>query len=225
MCGRFVNSRPPDEMRRLFRTVNPERNFQPSWNIAPSQEAPAIRVNPETGQHSLDLLSWGLVPHWTDDLKSIKRPINARAESLATSPMFRDAFARRRALIPADAFYEWRADGAGRKQPYAIARRDRDVMAFAGVWEGWRSKMGTIIRSFAIITTSANAIMAPIHDRMPVIIGQADWPLWLGEVDGDAEQLLRPAPDDLLEVWPVGLMVNSPRNNGPELLEPVPIPS
>lgn len=170
----------------------------------------AIRINPETGKRNLDLLSWGLVPHWTDDLKSAKRPINARAETLATTPMFRDAFAKRRTLIPAVAFYEWKPDGAGRKQPYAIARRDRDMMAFAGVWEGWRSKMGTVIRSFSIITTSANTTMAPIHDRMPVIIDQADWPVWLGEVDGDAAELLRPADDDLLEIWPVSQMVNSP---------------
>lgn len=136
--------------------------------------------------------------------------------------MFRDAFARRRALIPAQAFYEWRHTATGPKQPYAIARRDGETLALAGVWEGWRSPEGEVLRSFAIIVTAANATMAPIHDRMPVVIDQPDWPLWLGETEGDAASLLHPAAEDTLRVWPVSTRVNRPANNDAELLAPLP---
>jgi putative SOS response-associated peptidase YedK len=160
------------------------------------------------------------VPHWTKDLKEARRPINARAETVASSPMFMSAFQRRRAIVCADAFFEWQARENGPKQPYTIARYDGETMAFAGIWEGWKAETGKVIRSFTIITTPANQTMKPIHDRMPVILNEASWRVWLGEQEADAGALLQPAPDDLLEVWPVGLAVNSPRNNGPELLRP-----
>jgi putative SOS response-associated peptidase YedK len=133
--------------------------------------------------------------------------------------MFKAAFARRRCLVPADVFYEWQKRPDGSKQPYAIAREDGEIMALAGLWEGWKAPDGEILRTFAIITTDANAEMAALHDRMPVIIEQADWPFWLGEVEGDPASLLHPAPDHTLRFWPISRAVNAPRNKGPDLLD------
>jgi putative SOS response-associated peptidase YedK len=189
-------------LARLFRTVNRLPNVAPSWNIAPSQDAMVVRRHPETGERHLDLLKWGLLPSFTKDPIHADRPINARAETVSTSGMFRSAFARRRCLVPADAFYEWKIVDGG-KQPYAIARTDDQPMAFAGLWEGFRWPDGTIARTFTIITTNANATMAELHDRMPVIVEDRDWPLWLGEVGDDPATVLRPAADDVLRVWPV----------------------
>jgi len=164
-----------------------------------------------------------LVPHFTADPKGGRKPVNARAETIATTPMFRDAFQRRRCLVPADAFYEWQATQAD-KIPHAIARLDGEPMAFAGLWEGWRAPDGSpgggVLRSFAIVTTTANATLRPLHERMPVVLEAADWPLWLGEVAGEPGGLLRPAGDDVLRAWPVSRRVNNVGNNGPELLTP-----
>ena len=210
---------PAAAIARLFRTTGPIPNVAPSWNVAPTQSAPVVRRHPESGERRLDLLIWGFLPTCTKDAKA-RRPINARGETVATAPMWRDAYARRRCLVPADAFYEWRATEGG-KQPYAIARQDGEPMAFAGLWDGWRGPDGEVVRSFAIVTTAANATMASVHDRMPVILKPADWPAWLDEAAGDPAALLRPAVDDVLRVWPVGRAVNSPRNNGLRLLDSV----
>jgi putative SOS response-associated peptidase YedK len=185
MCGRYANSQAPEFIARLFRTVNALPNVAPSWNIAPSQDAMVVRRHPETGERHLDLLPWGLVPHWSKDPPKTKHPINARAETVATSGMFRRAFAQRRCLVPADAFYEWKATEGG-KQPFAIVRQDGQPMAFAGLWEGYRWPDGTVLRTFAIITTNANAELTGLHDRMPVILDRADWPAWLGEAEAIA---------------------------------------
>ena len=211
---------PAEMIRRIFRVDGPLPNIAPSWNVAPRQQAPVVRRHPETGARHLHLLEWGLVPRWTKDLKAARRPINARAETVARTPMFRDAFARRRCLVPADAFYEWQKSESG-KLPYAIARADGAPLALAGLWEGWRAPDDTVLRSFAIVVTAANATMAPIHDRMPVILEQADWPLWLGEVEGDPTTLLHPAPDDALRLWRVASDVNRPSNNSEALLNPI----
>ncbi|EGO93246.1 hypothetical protein APM_3554 (plasmid) [Acidiphilium sp. PM] len=219
MCGRFAAFQPVEATRKLFGAVNAApSDARPSWNIAPSQRALVIRHHPETGERRIDLLSWGLVPHWTKDLKEARRPINARAETVATSPMFKQAFTARRCLVPVDAWYEWQVTPNG-KRPFAFARTDRTTMAFAGLWESWNTPgTGKVLRTFTIITTSANAMAAPVHDRMPVILDADDWPLWLGERTGEPAALLRPAPDMMIEAWPVGRSVNSPQNNGPELL-------
>ena len=134
--------------------------------------------------------------------------------------MFRSALSQRRCIVPADAFYEWKVVEGG-KQPYAIARQDGQPMAFAGLWESFRWSDETVIRTFTIKTTTPNAEMSELHDRMPVILDQQDWPTWLGEAEGDCAALLRPAPDGLLRLWPIDRRVGSPRNNGPELLEAI----
>ncbi len=219
MCGRYASFIPADRLHRLFRTVNPTPNLQPTWNMAPTRDAPVVRLHPETRQRHLDLLRWGLVPHWARDPKSVRQPINARAETLATSPMFRDALARRRCLVPADAFYEWQATEGG-KLPWAIVRADGAPLVFAGLWEGCRGADGTVLRTFTIVTTQANDALRPLHERMPVILEESAWPLWLGETDGQATELLRPSAAEL-RVWRVGTAVNNVRNDRAELLEPV----
>jgi putative SOS response-associated peptidase YedK len=220
MCGRYASFLPAEAVARLFHTVNPLPNFPPTWNMAPTQDAIVVRHHPERGERHLDLLKWGLLPYFTKEPVHAKRPINARAETVATSGMFKSAFARRRCIVPADAFYEWKPVEGG-KQPYAIARQDGQPMAFAGLWEGFKWPDGTVLRTFTIITTYANEVVGELHDRMPVILEPEDWPTWLGEVTGDPAGLLKPAGDDVLKVWPVSKQVNSPRNNGAELLEGV----
>jgi putative SOS response-associated peptidase YedK len=219
MCGRYASFLPPELIARLFGTTNPLPNLKPTWNMAPTMQAPVVRRHPESGERHLDALTWGFVPAFTKVLKEARRPVNARAETVATSGMFRNAFAKRRCLVPAAAFYEWQAGPDG-KTPYAIARADGDPMAFAGIWEGWRSPEGDILRSFAIVTTTANAQMVALHERMPVILEQADWPGWLGEAEIDFSTMLRPSADGVLRIWPVGKRVGNVRNDGPELLAP-----
>jgi putative SOS response-associated peptidase YedK len=219
MCGRYASFLPAEALRALFHTVNPTPNWEPTWNMAPTRDAPVVRPHPVTHDRHLDLLRWGLVPHWAKDPKSGRQPINARAETAGTAHMFRDAFERRRCLVPADVFYEWQTMEGG-KLPYAIARADGQPMAFAGLWEGWRGADGTVLRTFTIVTTNANAVLRPLHERMPVILEAADWAAWLGETEGDAAALLRPSAADL-RVWRVGTAVNNVRNDNAALLEPV----
>ena len=147
MCGRYAAFRLLDDIRRIFGTVNPPPDFAPTWNMAPSRLAPVVRVHPQTNTRHLDLLRWGLVPHWARDPAAIRQPINARSETAATAPMFRDAYARRRCIVPADAFYEWQKTG-GARLPHAIARADGAPLALAGLWEGWRGPGRAVLRSF-----------------------------------------------------------------------------
>jgi putative SOS response-associated peptidase YedK len=236
MCGRYASFIPADRLHRLFRTVNPTPNLQPTWNMAPTRDAPVVRLHPDTRERHLDLLRWGLVPHWARDAKATRQPINARAETLATSPMFRDALGRRRCLVPADAFYEWQAAEPQpnlpntspanvpaklpAKLPWAIARADGTPLVFAGLWEGWRGADGTVLRTFTIVTTQANDALRRLHERMPVVLEPDAWPLWLGETEGQATDLLRPSAAEF-RVWRVGTKVNNVRNDGAELLDPV----
>ena len=220
MCGRYANSHPPVELARLFHAVSSVREWRPSWNIAPSSLAPVVRCHPQTGERHLDLLSWGLLPSWTRNAATARRPINARAETLAATPSFQGAYRARRCLVPASAFYEWQRTG-GAKQPFAFARADEAPLALAGLWEGFRWPDGKVARTFAIVTTAANALMAPIHARMPVLLEPADWPLWLGETAGDPAPLLHPPAEDVLHCWPVGTRVNTPGDDDASLLAPV----
>jgi putative SOS response-associated peptidase YedK len=219
MCGRYASYLPPEFIARLFGTVNPPPDLKPTWNMAPTQDALVVRWDPESKEPHLDVLKWGLVPYFTKDLKTARKPINARSESVATSGMFKAAFAQRRCLVPAAAYYEWRDDPEG-KAPFAVGRLDGDPVAFGGIWEAWIAPDGETLQTFATITTEANRQLSTIQPRMPVIIEPADWPIWLGETEGDVGALLRPAPEDVLRVWPVNKKVGNVKNDGPELLEP-----
>lgn len=194
--------------------------LKPRYNVAPSQEVGVIRRHPETGELHEDSLVWGFVPRWTKDLRTARRTINARSETVRTSGMFRDSFTRRRCLVPMDAFYEWSGEKPP-KQPWAIARRDGQEMLVGGVWDGWRAPDGSILRTFAVITTDANETLQPIHHRMPVILDPTDVESWLGDDAGVAAALMKPAPNDALRAWPVSCSVNDVRRDGPELLEQV----
>ena len=152
-----------------------------------------------------------------------RKPINARSETVARLPLFKEAFARRRCLVPAAAYYEWRHDPSG-KTPFAIARRDDEPVALGGMWEEWRSPEGETLRTFATLTTDANSPLSLIQERMPVIIDRDNWKIWLGEEEGDLAALLRPLPANRLRIWPVDRKVNSVKNDGPELLEPRSVP-
>ena len=188
--------------------------FTPRYNIAPTQQVLAIRQRGEV-REAVEL-QWGLIPSWADDPKIGNRLINARADTVATKPAFRQAFKRRRCLILADGFYEWQKVGKA-KQPYLIHRPDDQPFAFAGLWERWKGN-DLVIESCTIITTEANDTLQPLHDRMPVILDEQDHDRWL-DSDADAEALLRPAPDELLETYPVSTQVNKPAQAGPELIE------
>lgn len=219
MCGRFVQLLPAEAIRALFGTEGPPPNVAASWNVAPSQPAAVVRRHPESGARHASLLTWGLVPHFNRDPKGGRKPINARGETVAENGLFRSAFAARRCLVPIAAFYEWHVDGAT-KTPHAIAATDGATLALGGIWEGWRGEDGTVVRSFAVVTTTASPDIAALHERMPVIVAQADWPLWLGEAPGDPRALIRPAPTGTLKHWIVSRRVNAPANNDAALLEP-----
>jgi len=219
MCGRYAAILPAESIAALVQTTGPTPNWAGTWNMAPTKDAPVIRRHPETGERHLGLLRWGLVPHWVKDLKATRQPINARGETIASTPMFRDAFARRRCLVPADAFYEWQTTQEG-KLPWAIARADAACLVFAGLWEGWRGPDGSVIRSFTIVTTSANEALRPLHERMPVVLEEADWPVWLGETEDDPAGLIHPSAA-AFRTWRVGTAVNNVRHDAPSLLDPV----
>ncbi len=214
MCGRVVQALPADEIRRLFDVeAGALFNAPPRWNGAPTDRLMVVRRNPETGKKALDLLRWGLVPRFAKDLRASASLINARLETLAQKPAFRDAWAKkRRCLLPVDGFYEWRREGAV-KQPYAIALKDRSAMALAGLWENWKDPAsGEWVRSFTVLTTEANDLLKPLHERMPVIVPDADRELWLS--GGEAEGLLKPLAAEAMEIWPVSTAVNKVGNEG-----------
>jgi len=227
MCGRFVQKTPLGDIRVLFETVNPVPNAPPHYNAAPTQDLAVVRYNPQTRERSLDLLRWGLVPLWAKDPSFGARCINARSEGIDKKPAFRDAFERRRCLVPADGFYEWQkhAGKTNKTQPYAIVPQEGAIFAFAGLWERWKNPAdGSILRSFAIVTGLPNALCQPIHDRMPVILGHAAWPLWLGETETSPEErlaLLSPYPAELMRAYPIGPQVGNVKNDEPSLLDPL----
>jgi putative SOS response-associated peptidase YedK len=231
MCGRYVLTSPAEALRRLFEFVE-QPNLAPRWNIAPTQEVPVIRQRrkPE-GERTLQLLRWGLVPSWAESLAGGAKMINARADTLRQKRAFRQAFERRRCLVPADGFYEWKPDDPTR-QPYLVARPDRAPFAFAGLWERWSPPVPAdvsppeagsaraYVDSFTIITTDANPTLGALHPRMPVILAEADYARWLDPDAGLAalEALQRPAPDALLQFAPADRRVNNVRNDDAELL-------
>jgi putative SOS response-associated peptidase YedK len=218
MCGRYTLTLPLALVAEELGLDRPEFEVEPRYNIAPTQRLPVLAA--ELPRH-LQLMRWGLIPSWAKDLSVGSKMINARAESLAEKPAFRAALRQRRCLIPADGFYEWQATGLG-KIPQHIHLTSRDLLTFGGLWESWRDGEGRELRTFTIITTVPNALMATIHDRMPVIIAPADRARWLDPqaTPAQVQALMAPLPDGLLETQAVGDLVNSPRNEGPDLLRP-----
>ena len=182
-----------------------------------------MHYDAKDGQRALDVMRWGLIPYWAKDIKIGFSTINARAEEVDSKPAFREAFQRRRCLVPVDNFYEWAKTAAG-KQPYAIALADRRLMALAGLWETWRSPAGERIRSFTIVTTVPNELCAELHNRMPVVLKPQAWPQWLGEQPANVPQLkalLVPCPSEEMICWPVSARVGNVKNNDPGLIEPI----
>ncbi len=233
MCGRYSLTTPVEGLRQLFDF--PERlNLEPRYNIAPTQSVAAVRrapsveeesgePPPDGGQH-LVLLRWGLIPHWAKDISIGSRMINARAETLAEKPSFRAAFHKRRCLILADGFYEWQKQDKGPKQPYRIALKDGGPFAFAGLWERWRdAAAGSLIESCTIVTTNANTLLLPIHDRMPVILPPPNFDAWLdSETKSEvALGLLRPYDGDDLVAYPISTRVNSVANDDAVIITPL----
>ena len=217
MCGRFALTSPPRRLQERFALAAAPEGLEPRWNIAPSQE---VLVIPNRTQRLLRPARWGLIPHWASDTAIGHRMINARAETLAARPAFRDALARRRCAIPADGFYEWQRRGRAR-QPFHLRRRDGQPLAFAGLWDVWRTPAGERVASCTIVTVPANDLVAPIHDRMPAILDGAALDAWLDpreRVPADLAPLLAPCAVDWLEAWPVSSYVNATDHDGPECI-------
>jgi len=221
MCGRFTYLLSWSEIVALYgltAVTEMAPDWKPRFNAAPTQTMPVIRLN-AAGKRELAALRWGLVPSWSKDPAMGAKLINARAETVAEKPAFRSAFKLRRCLVPADGFYEWRKLPGGGKQPYRITMADGAPFAFAGLWERW-SKGPEPLETFTIITTTANSLVAPIHDRMPVIIDAADHDAWLEARDTAIPMaLLRPYPAERMTAYPVSTRVNSPRNDDASVIE------
>jgi putative SOS response-associated peptidase YedK len=231
MCGRFTQAQIAELDREVFKLLEIPR-LEPRYNVAPTQDVAVVREGGrgeerrgERGSRgrTLAFIKWGLVPHWTDDPTIGNRLINARAETADQKPAFRDAFRERRCLVPADGFYEWQRTSHG-KQPYYVRLADGGVLAFAGLWDRWVSPDGEPLESFTILTTKPNDVVAPIHDRIPVILPPDGYDRWLDPAAvrrRDLEELLQPYPADAMTAYPVSRYVNSPRNEGPQCVEPL----
>lgn len=209
MCGRFVLAEQPQTIAEVFHVTPSEQDIEPSYNIAPTQQVAAVRW--QEGERELVGLRWGLLPSWSKAMPTRTNLINARAETVATKPSFRTAYKRRRCLIPTNGFYEWKTTN-GQKQPFFIHLPEQRLFAFAGLWECWHMD-DKVIESCAVITTEANADVASIHQRMPVIIDEANYAVWIGEQAGDVEALLQPYPDGSMIHHAVSTYVNASKNN------------
>jgi putative SOS response-associated peptidase YedK len=223
MCGRYTNRLTWRQIVELYRLTAPEPsaapNLPPRYNIAPTQEAPVVRLI-DSGRELLSM-RWGLIPAWSKDRRIGAQCINARAESVAGKPAFREAYKRRRCLVPADGYYEWRpVEGEKKPQPYHVTMADGAPMTFAGLWERWRDPAGAVeLLTFTILTTAASEAIAPLHDRMPAILRPEDHDAWL-DPQRDASPLLRPYAGPMRH-YPVSRHVSAARNEGPECIAPL----
>ncbi len=231
MCGRFTQQRPASELADIFAAEPLADELGPRFNIAPTDEAFVVVQRDE--RRAITAYRWGLVPHWSTDPKGASRMFNARAETITSSPAFREAFKRRRCLVPVDSFYEWKREGTVR-QPYRVVRADGRPLALAGLWAGWRDpSTETVRRTFTIVTTTPNAAVADLHDRMPVILEDGAWDAWLGATatgaseasgawdSGELLAMLQPSDAVDLRIYPVNRYVNDVRRDGPELIDPL----
>jgi putative SOS response-associated peptidase YedK len=229
MCGRYGRRADKQRIAEWFQTrntdvFNDESYYAPSYNVAPQSMQPVVRLDAETGQRELTIMRWGLVPFWAKDAKIAYSTINAKAETLTTSSVYREAVRKRRCLVPAGWFYEWMKVDAKTKQPYAIGLADTDLFALAGLWERWTDReTDRRLETYTVITTDPNELMQPLHDRMPAILDPKDYSRWLAPADPARLplDLLRPYPSERMTAWKVGPDVGNVRNNRPELIEPV----
>jgi len=220
MCGRYVITSSPEAIRALFRYLE-QPDFPPRYNVAPTQPVPIVRI--QAGARAFALVRWGLIPGWVKDPRDFTLLINARGETVSQKPAFRNAMQRRRCLFPADGFYEWKADGA-RRRPYFIRPRNGGPIAFAGLWETWMGPNGEEVETACIVTTTASRTLAPIHDRMPVVIAPEAFDLWLDGARVDAATaaaMIMPAPEDLFVAYEISTAVNRTANDSATLIEPV----
>src|SRR5580765_2430229 len=221
MCGRFAQQRPASELAEIFAAEPLADELGPRFNVAPTDEALVVVQREE--RRAITAYRWGLIPHWAESAKVGSRMFNARAETLASSPAFRDAFIRKRCLVPVDGFYEWKLEGTIR-QPFLIGRTDGTPLTLAGLWAGWRDPATErVVWTFTIVTSRPNDQMADLHDRMPVVVPEDVWPLWLDPLTDASElrAILEPNDDTPLRIQAVSRLVNDVRNDGPELIEPL----
>ena len=222
MCGRFYLDVKREQLQEHYEVPEVPDDLIPRYNIAPSLDILAVRESPGHVRE-FARLHWGLIPSWAKEEKTHYSMINARAETVASKPAYRNAFRRRRCLIPASGFYEWKPEGKT-KQPYAVEMKEHGLFSMAGLWEHWEGDNGKVIESCNIIVTDANAVLKAIHDRMPAIINPDDYELWLDPESQDQERLLdllRPFPAAAMHAYPVSRKVNSPANDEPSLIEPI----
>lgn len=223
MCGRYARRSDKQRIAEAMSAGVPVFEVGPSYNVAPQTFQPVVRLNRDTGEREIVLMRWGLVPFWSKDQKIASSTINAKAETVTKSPAFREALAHRRCLVPADAFYEWQKLDAKTKQPYAIAMKSGEMYAFAGLWERWKdANTSTPLETFTVITTDPNEVVAPFHNRMPVILPRKDYERWLAPCDPGRLplDLLRPYPAESMTAWKVDVRVGNVKNDNPELIEP-----
>lgn len=226
MCGRYRLSRRKQLVEEYFDAVSGEEDWTPRYNIAPTQTVPVIRQHPKEPVRVLSLMKWGLIPGWAKDSSVATSMINARSETAHERPAFRDALKYRRCLIPADGFYEW-AKTARVRQPFCFEVKDGELFAFAGIWEGWKNAEGQWIRTCSILTTNPNAVTSAVHDRMPVILHQDNYDLWLDPgVQNVAaiSDLLKPYDARLMRCYPVSSRVNHVANDDEKWSSPVELP-
>jgi putative SOS response-associated peptidase YedK len=222
MCGRYVRKSTRREIAAWFGAEDDDvAPWGESYNVAPQTFQPVVRLNRDSGQREIVLMRWGLIPYWAKDAKMAYSTINARAETVATAPAFREALRRRRCLVPADAFYEWQTLDAKQKQPFAIALASREPYGFAGLWERWKHEHEWL-ETFTIISTAPNQVVAPLHNRMPVILERRDYGRWLASDPQEQPplDLLRPYPAEQMTAWKVDQAVGSVRNDSEQLLDP-----
>jgi putative SOS response-associated peptidase YedK len=218
MCGRYRLSRRKQLVEEYFDSVSEEEDWNPRYNIAPTQPVPVIRQNPKEPVRELSLMKWGLVPSWAPNPSVAARMINARSETASTKPAFREALKSRRCLIPADGFYEWMRTGKA-KQPYCFEVNEGELFAFAGLWDRWRDPSGNAVETCSILTTTPNAVTSPVHDRMPVILDPDSYDLWLDPGMRDvaaASDLLKPYDARLMRCYPISTRINSVVNDDEE---------
>jgi len=223
MCGRYRLSRRKQIIEEHFDAVSGEEDWGPRYNIAPTQPIPVIRQNPREPVRELSLVRWGLIPSWAKDASVAAKMINARSETAAAKPAFRDALRFRRCLAPADGFYEWVRTGKA-KQPYCFEVNGGELFAFAGLWDRWRDAGGKIIETCSILTTAPNEVAAAVHDRMPAILDPDGYDLWLdpGMTDaGPASELLKPCDARLMRCYPISMRINRVANDDEECSAPM----